>query len=123
MHLDTRFFYFLQVTRNFDAMAVRIIDKAQSEVMTIALWWGGCKVKVFATTREVQMMFLQTHAQSAHGALTTALPGDVSPGKSRGGKTQKLERPKVPVDCSEVQWAFFLQKWADFKRFYDLLDS
>ena len=41
MHLDTHLFYFLQVTRNFDAMAVRIIDKAQSEVMTIALWGGG----------------------------------------------------------------------------------
>ena len=35
----------------------------------------GCKVKAPATTGEVQMMFLQTHTQSTHGALTTALPG------------------------------------------------
>ena len=44
----------------------------------------GCKVKVPPTTGEVQMMFLQTHNQSVHGALTTALPGDTSPGRSRG---------------------------------------
>ena len=82
----------------------------------------GCEVMIPDTTGEVQAMFLQTHNQSSHGALTTALPGDTVPENSRGGKTQKLERPKIPADCSEVQWAFFMEKWADFKRFYKLTD-
>ena len=37
-----------------------------------------------------------------------------------GPRAQKLQRPTIPEDCSEVQWAFFMDKWEDYKRFYKL---
>ena len=40
-----------------------------------------------------------------------------------GPKAQKLQRPCIPEDCSEVQWAFFIDKWEDYKGFYKLTNK
>ena len=57
------------------------------------------------------MLLLQTHNKDAHGAMHRPL-------EQRGGG--ELQRPTIPEDCSEVQWAFFMDKWEDYKRFYKL---
>ena len=81
----------------------------------------GCKVQIPAVSGDVQMLFLQTHNKDAHGAMQQPLDhrvvGDTGP------KAQKLQRPCIPEDCSEVQWAFFIDKWEDYKGFYKLTNK
>ena len=79
---------------------------------------GACEVEIPATTEAVQLMLLQTHIRDAHGAIQAPLEhrgvGEM------GAKAQKLVRPSIPEDCSEVQWAFFIDKWEDYRGFYKL---
>ena len=51
-------------------------------------------------------MVMSTDNKDAHGALKAALPGESMSVGSGSGKTQKLERPVIPGDCTEVQWSF-----------------
>ena len=78
----------------------------------------GCEVKIPAVTEAVQLLFLQTHNKDAHGAMQAPL--ELHRAGESGPRTQKLERPVIPEDCSEVQWAFFMDKWEDYKGFYKL---
>ena len=50
----------------------------------------GCKVKVPATTGEVQMMFL-------HGALTTALPGDRDTSEKQRAESRAVKKDAIAV--------------------------
>ena len=70
-------------------------------------------MEIPATTETVQLMFLQTHNRDAHGAMQAPLE-QRGVGET-GAKAQKLVRPLIPEDCSEVQWAFFIDKWEDYK--------
>ena len=79
---------------------------------------GGCEVEVPATSEAMQLLFLQTHNKDQHGALQAPLE-QRGVGET-GAKAQKLVRPLIPEDCSEIQWAFFIDKWEDYKGFYKL---
>ena len=79
---------------------------------------GDCEVEIPATTETMQLMFLQTHNRDAHGAMQAPLE-QRGVGET-GTKAQKLVRPSIPEDCSEVQWAFFIDKWEDYRGFYKL---
>ena len=77
----------------------------------------GCSVKIPALAIEIQKIYFETHTRDAHGGL-----GGSNAGRSTDSSTrsQKLERPIIPDDCSDNQWSFFLDKWEDFKLFYKL---
>ena len=75
---------------------------------------GGCTVEIPSASPDVQKMLLETHNRDVHNELVRP------PVESSGAKSQKLQRPVIPDDCTENQWAFFLDKWDDFKRFYGL---
>ena len=79
---------------------------------------GGCEVEIPATSEAMQMMFMQTHMKDMHGAMQAPLEQRVT--GETGAKAQKLARPLIPEDCSEIQWAFFIDKWEDYKGFYKL---
>ena len=79
---------------------------------------AGCEVKVPAVSGDVQVLFLQTHNKDAHGAMQAPL--EQRGGGETGPRAQKLQRPVIPEDCSEVQWSFFMDKWDDYKGFYKL---
>ena len=76
---------------------------------------GGCEMEIPALTGDVQMLFLETHNRDAHGALQAPL--EQRRVGETGNKAQKLQRPVIPEDCTEVQWAFFIDKWEDYKGF------
>ena len=61
------------------------------------------------------MLLVQTQNKDAHGALQVPLEhhglGETGP------KAQKLRKPSE--DCSEVQWAFFIDKLEDYRGFYN----
>ena len=79
---------------------------------------GGCEVEIPATSEPVQLVFLQTHNKDAHGAIQAPL--EQRGGGDTGARAQKLLRPLIPEDCSEVQWDFFIDKWEDYRGFYKL---
>ena len=79
---------------------------------------AGCELKVHAVSVDVQVLFLQTHNRDAHGAMQAPL--EQCDGGETGPRAQKLQRPVIPEDCSEVQWSFFMDKWDDYKGFYKL---
>ena len=74
---------------------------------------GGCEMEIPAMTGDVQMLFLETHIKAAHGALQAPL--EQRRVGETGSKAQKLQKPVIPEDCTEVQWAFFIDKWEDYK--------
>ena len=74
---------------------------------------AGCEVKVPAMSGDAQVFFLQTHNRDAHGAMQAPL--EQCGGGEAGPRAQKLQRPVIPEDCSEVQWSFFMDKWDDYK--------
>ena len=79
---------------------------------------AGYEVKVPAMSGDAQVFFLQTHNRDAHGAMQAPL--EQCGGGEAGPRAQKLQRPVIPEDCSEVQWSFFMDKWDDYKGFYKL---
>ena len=56
-------------------------------------------------------MFLGTHTRDAHDLVQASLE-HLGSGQT-GPKAQKVQRPSIPEDCSEVQWE-------DYKGFYRL---
>ena len=78
----------------------------------------GCEVEIPAASEALQLVLLETHNRDAHGALQAPL--DQRRAGETGNKAQKLQRPVIPEDCTEVQWAFFIDKWEDYKGFYKL---
>ena len=79
---------------------------------------GGCEEEIPSTTEAMQLLLLQTHIKDAHGAMQAPL-GERREAET-GAKAQKLQRPVIPEDCTEIQWAFFIDKWEDYKGFYKL---
>ena len=81
----------------------------------------NCMVEFPDVDTEIQKMMLHTHNQEVHGDIHVPVEG-------RGGgtvgqpKSQKIDRPSIPDDCSEVQWSFFTSKFLDYKRFYQLTE-
>ena len=78
----------------------------------------GCEVEIPAVSEALQLVLLETHNRDAHGALQAPL--EQRRVGETGNKAQKLQRPVIPEDCTEVQWAFFIDKWEDYKGFYKL---
>ena len=73
---------------------------------------NGQRYKTPDMEAELALRMLDLHVQQNHSELQGV--GETGP------KAQKLQRPSIPEDCSEVQWAFFVEKWEDYKRFYRL---
>ena len=78
----------------------------------------GCEVEIPALSEALQLVLLETHNKDAHGAIQAPL--EQRRVGEKGNKAQKLQRPVIPEDCSEVQWAFFIDKWEDYRGFYGL---
>ena len=68
----------------------------------------GCEVEIPAVSEALQLVLLETHNRDAHGALQAPL--EQRRVGETGNKAQKLQRPVIPEDCTEVQWAFFIDK-------------
>ena len=73
---------------------------------------NGQKYKTPDMEPELALRMLDLHVQQNHAEHQGV--GEMGP------KAQKLQRPSIPEDCSEIQWAFFVEKWEDYKRFYRL---
>ena len=83
---------------------------------------GGCEVEIPAVTGAVQMLFLETHNRDAHGALQAPLETQNRVVET-GAKAQKIQRPSIPEECSETEWAFFIDKWEDYRGFYRVFQN
>ena len=77
----------------------------------------GCEYKTRPglTSFDQQFTALRLHLSMAHPELSANLDNPVA-GAQPSAKAEKLPRPTLDVEITEVEWTFFMSEWTRYKR-------
>ena len=78
----------------------------------------GCeyRTRVGLTSFDQQFTALRLHLTMAHPDLREMLENPAGAALQPSTKAEKLSRPALGEDITEVEWSFFLSEWRRYKR-------